>query len=172
MRYPAGMRAVSRFGITLGLTLVFATALASTACRDGGEPKRTNALPAGEAARVLIDRNWLDVWPATERDHLFVYRFTPAMGGGVFQDRTLFKGTFELFRFQTDGSSITFDLPETGEMVKTAFTIERVDGPEPFDLRLTLATDPRGPRTYFGRSAETANAADALLMPLPAPPSR
>jgi hypothetical protein len=162
MRYPASMRAAARLVILLGITAVLATA-----CRDGGSAARVKALPADEAARVLIDRNWLDLWPETERDHLFVYRFTPSMGGGVFQDRTLYKGTFELFRFGTDGASITFDLPETGETVKTGFTIERVDGPEPFDLRLTLATDPRGPRIYYGRRAETA--ADALLLPLSRP---
>lgn len=109
-----------------------------------------------EAKDLLIDRNWMDVYPKTERDHLFVYRFVPNMGGGVFQDRTLFKGTFELFMFKVErGDHIVFDLPETHEKVTSQFKIEQVDGPEPFDLKLTISTDPRGPHVYYGMRSET-----------------
>ena len=113
------------------------------------------AVPAEEAGRLLLDRNWLDRMPETERDHLFVYRFVPSMGGGVFQDRTLYKGTFELFSFTASGGKIRFVLHETKQDVTSGFTIERVDGPAPFDLKLTIPDDPRGPRVYFGMRAET-----------------
>src|SRR5437660_2762296 len=99
---------------------------------------------------LLIDRNWIDRMPRTERDKLHVYRFVPSMGGGVFQDRTLYKGTFELFHFQASADHIDFDLPETDTQVSSRYTIEAVDGPEPFDLKLTVADDPRGPHVYFG----------------------
>ncbi|MEO7735939.1 MAG: hypothetical protein ABIY55_33595, partial [Kofleriaceae bacterium] len=78
----------------------------------------------------------------------------PSMGGGVFQDRTLFKGTFELFMFKVDGDHIVFDLPETRQKVTSQFTIETVAGPAPFDLKLTIWSDPRGPHTYYGIRAE------------------
>ena len=93
--------------------------------------------------------------PETERDKLHVYRFVPNMGGGVFQDRTLYKGTFELFKFATHGDEINFDLPETHEKVTSRFRIEAVDGPAPFDLKLTIEADPRGPQVYYGIRAET-----------------
>jgi len=108
-----------------------------------------------DQAKLLLDRNWLDRMPQTERDHLFVYRFVPTMGGGVFQDRTLFKGTFELFTFAVDGGDIKFNLPETKEKLSRAFRIEEVDGPAPFDLKLTIEGDPRGPGVYFGSRSET-----------------
>lgn len=129
--------------------------LVSLMAACGGEAAKSRAVPADEAADVLINRNWLDVWPQSKDERLHVYRFTPAMGGGVFQDRTLFKGTFELFRFEIDGTVLELDLPETEERVRTEFRIERVSGPEPFDLRLTLPDSPRGPTVYYGRSAET-----------------
>lgn len=69
------------------------------------------------------------------------------MGGGVFQDRTLFKGTFELFMFEATGSEIRFNLPETKEKVTSDCTIERVDSPQPFDLKLKIPGDPRGPKS-------------------------
>ena len=117
---------------------------------------------ADEAKSLLIDRNWLDVYPKTERDKLHVYRFVPSMGGGVFQDRTLFKGIFELFSFTATGDAITFTLHETHDKVTSAYTIEKVSGPEPFDLKLTIADDPRGPKVYFGIRAETDRTGELL----------
>ena len=108
-----------------------------------------------EARKLLLDRNWIDVMPKTERDKLHVYRFVPNMGGGVFQDRTIFKGTFELFKFSTVRDEIHFDLLETHDEVTSKFHIETVDGPEPFDLKLTIDADPRGPHVYYGMRAET-----------------
>jgi hypothetical protein len=116
----------------------------------------SSQLSADDARDVLIDRNWIDRMPQTRTDQLHVYRFVPSMGGGVFQDRTLFKGTFELFMFKVEGGDhIVFDLPETHERVTSQFTIERVDGPAPFDLKLTLWRDPRGPHEYFSTRSET-----------------
>jgi hypothetical protein len=73
----------------------------------------------------------------------------------VFQDRTIFKGTFELFMFETTDKEIRFVLPETHERVTSGYRIEAVDGPKPFDLQLTIDGDPRGPKTYYGVRAET-----------------
>jgi len=72
------------------------------------------------------------------------------MGGGVFQDRTIYKGQFELFQFTVDGDQIQFDLPEKNERVISKFRIDKVDGPHPFDLKLTVENDPRGPTEYYG----------------------
>jgi hypothetical protein len=116
----------------------------------------SSQLSADDARDVLIDRNWIDRMPQTTTDRLHVYRFVPSMGGGVFQDRTLYKGTFELFTFKVErGDHIVFDLPETREKVASRFTIERVAGPAPFDLKLTLWSDPRGAREYFSIRSET-----------------
>jgi hypothetical protein len=110
--------------------------------------------------------------PETERDHLFVYRFVPSMGGGVFQDRTLYKGTFELFSFTVDGDRLRFVLHETKQDVTSRFTIESVDGPAPFDLKLTIPDDPRGPRTYFSWRGETDRDGSLLQQRLSATAAR
>src|SRR3954469_9042981 len=120
--------------ILLALTLLAACSSSKSASIEGDEAKR-----------LLIDRNWLDRMPETERDKLHVYRFVPNMGGGVYQDRTIFKGTFELFNFGVDGDHIVFDLLETHDKVRSQFKIEDVDGPGNFDLKLTVYSDPRGP---------------------------
>jgi hypothetical protein len=129
-------------------------ACALAACSS--KPSASARVADDEARRLLIDRNWLDRMPESKHDQLHVYRFVPKMGGGVFQDRTLYKGTFELFTFQVRGDRIEFSLPETGDKVTSRFRIETVDGPQPFDLKLSIADDPRGPHVYYGMRDETS----------------
>lgn len=136
-------------------TLLVASVLAALAVTACSSNSRSRQLSASDARDVLIDRNWIDRMPESTTDRLHVYRFVPSMGGGVYQDRTLFKGTFELFLFKVERDRIAFQLPETREKVTSSFTIERVDGPAPFDLRLTIASDPRGPHVYYGMRSET-----------------
>lgn len=125
--------------------------LALAACSHKSTDHR---IAKDEAQKLLIDRNWIDHWPTSKTDKLHVYRFVPTMGGGVFQDRTVFKGTFELFQFSLDGDQIQFDLPETGERVRSQYRIDKVDGPHPFDMKLTVYNDPRGPIDYYGILSE------------------
>ena len=134
------------------MRIALALVVALTACSSAPTSSRVSA---EDAKQLLIDRNWMDRMPETDRDHLFVYRFVPNMGGGVFQDRTLFKGTFELFSFSATGDKINFELHETKDSVSSPYTIEKVEGPEPFDLKLTITDDPRGPKVYFGMRGET-----------------
>lgn len=134
-------------------TLLAASALAALAFA-GACSSKSSRLSTDDARDMLIDRNWIDRMPETNKDRLHVYRFVPTMGGGVFQDRTIFKGSFELFMFKVDRDRIVFDLPETQQHVTSPFRIESVDGPAPFDLKLTITDDPRGPKTYYGMRAE------------------
>jgi hypothetical protein len=139
-------------------------ALVATAACSSHTPPAADQVSTTDAAQLLINRNWLDVMPETKHDRLHVYRFVPSMGGGVFQDRTIFKGTFELFKFTVDKDKIHFDLPETDDEVTSRFKIEKVKGPKPFDLKLTISDDPRGPHIYYGVRAETDFASDDSLM--------
>ena len=147
--------------------LLCALAVAAACGRDKAPEVRT--LPPDEAAEVLINRNWLDRWPTEEQERLHVYRFTPSMGGGVFQDRTLFAGHFELFTYQVEGEHLTIQWPNSKEEDRMVFRVQRVSGPAPFDLRLELTTPSRGPRTYYGRSVETGAAAVDPFGPLASP---
>jgi hypothetical protein len=124
------------------------------ACSSGTKAQ-SRIVDDGEARKLLLDRNWIERMPETERDRFHVYRFVPSMGGGVFQDRTIFKGTFELFQFETAADEIRFNLLETHQKVVSKFRIEEVDGPDPFDLKLTIDADPRGPQVYYGMRSET-----------------
>jgi hypothetical protein len=147
------------------LVLLLLAGMSGCAREPGAARETAVAVAPEEAARLLIDRNWLDIWPRSETQRLHVFRFTPAMGGGVYQDRTLYKGTFELFRFGATPTTIVFDMPETREIIHTGYRIERVSGPEPFDLRLTLDVSPRGPRVFHGRSVESGASGESDFLP-------
>ncbi|MSP58792.1 MAG: hypothetical protein EXR72_00345 [Myxococcales bacterium] len=114
-------------------------------------------LPEGEARALLIDRNWIDRLPEGHGDRLHVFRFVPRMGGGVYQDRTLFAGQFELFTFEHTGDEIRFRLPHAGERKTVRYRIETLAPDQahgPLDLRLTLEGSPRGPSVYYGGRTE------------------
>lgn len=149
--------------IVTALTVLSLAAVAG--CGRESSPPR--GVPAADAAELLIDRNWLDSWPQDKDDHLRVYRFVPSMGGGVYQDRTVFKGSFELFQFTTDGKAIEFHFPHDGLRRHSDYRIERVDGPEPFDLKLTVEGDARGPGTYWGMTSDKLTDLDVLLQQRP-----
>lgn len=129
----------------------------------GNDAPKAKRLSARDAEVALTERNWLDRWPETKQDRLHVYRFVPKMGGGVFQDRTIYKGEFELFQFEAGDGAIDFHFPETKERVSSAYLIERVTGHPPFDLRLVIADDPRGPGVYWGRSDDRGAALDPFV---------
>jgi hypothetical protein len=122
-----------------------AFALLLAACGSSGE-----AVPAERARGELVNRNWIDVWPESKDDRLHVYRFVPSMGGGVYQDRNVFEGSFELFTFEASGETLRFAFPGREEAHETAYRIERVEGPAPFTHRLVLEDSPRGPGVYYG----------------------
>lgn len=113
-------------------------------------------VPAEEARRLLIDRNWIDEMPKGDRDRLHVFRFIPQMGGGVYQDRTIYAGSFELFRFDATGEEIRFYLPHQREHAQAQYRIDVLQPGEKegFDLRLRLDKSPRGPATYYGWRSE------------------
>lgn len=131
--------------IVLSLSLGLLALSGSAGCSG----KKLAAVPADEAQRLLLDRNWLDRVPETARDRLHVFRFVPSMGGGVYQDRTLFAGTFELFSFEHDAQRIRFHLHHTGEEASARYTIERLPGDSPLDLHLHIEDSPRGPHDYY-----------------------
>jgi hypothetical protein len=132
-------------------------------CSGGG---KADLEPPDAARRLLLDRNWLDRLPDGPQDRLHVFRFVPRMGGGVFQDRTLYAGTFELFHFDQDGQRIHFRMPHTGEDVRAQFSIEHLHAPEessPFELHLHIEGSPRGPLDYYSLRGEGSADLDASL---------
>lgn len=152
--------------ITLLASAVTGSLLCLVALGAGchGKPRAT-ALPPEDAQKLLLDRNWLDRLPETAHDRLHVFRFVPSMGGGVYQDRTLFAGQFELFNFDHDGQTIHFHLRHTGEERSAAYTIDQVPEDSALELHLHLADSPRGPSDYYSPRGMHGAGSDKDLEP-------
>jgi hypothetical protein len=162
-------------------TLIAASLAALSLAAGCSRSTPKNALAPDDARQLLIDRNWIDRAPETPSDKLHVFRFVPTMGGGVYQDRTLYAGQFELFTYDVSNDEIVFALPHTGESARTRYTIEKLAAPrgtglaaareEPqprdakpqFDLKLTLEASPRGPSIYYGWTSDKADDLDGTL---------
>ena len=106
----------------------------------------------------------MDRWPTGEDDRLYVYRFTPDMGGGVYQDRTLFSGRFELFTYDLAPGRLTIRWHDRGTVETVPFRVMEVKGPKPFDLKLEVEGTAIGPKTFYGRRSETASAAESFWL--------
>lgn len=146
------LRSIASYSLALLLPLL---SIGGVASLSGCSKSQQQLVPAQQAQSLLLDRNWIDRLPESPRDRLHVFRFVPTMGGGVFQDRTLFAGHFELFTFDHDGDTIRFHLHHTGDEHKSGYTIDRLperspDGsPNPLELHLHLSDTPRGPSDYY-----------------------
>jgi hypothetical protein len=153
---PRRPASTPRLRALLGLGLVAALV---AGCSGKSKPA---ALPPEEAQRLLLDRNWLDRLPESPTDRLHVFRFVPSMGGGVYQDRTLYAGTFELFTFEHDGQHIRFHLHHTGQEASAGYTIDRMLGDGPLELHLHISDSPRGPHDYYSIRGMQATGEAAL----------
>ena len=166
--FPTPRSTVLLGGLALVLGLSFTTGcLMPQSCAS--DDRETVVVSDSEAARLLINRNWVHRWPTSKDDRIHVYRFVPEMGGGVYQDRTLFLGYFELFHFKARDGGLGFYFPDMEERSRSRFRIERVDGPGPSDLRLTIESPPRGPGVYYSierHTGATGHELDAQLATL------
>src|SRR5687768_14210167 len=99
-------------------TVILAVALAalSSSCsRDAASPPR---VADNDSAQLLHRRVWLDEEPRTEHDRFHILFFDREKTG-VYQDRTVWKGEFELFRYQARDGGLVLKLPGSKRVVKT-----------------------------------------------------
>jgi hypothetical protein len=144
----------------------------STACKH--DASRPPSVAKDEAATLLHRRIWLDHEPKSgdERFHVLVFDKGKS---GIYQDRSVWKGSFELFRYETDHGRLTFKLPGSKKVVKTAFRIERARRGEA-DVHLVIDEPADGPKEYWGykmeRRAADADSDTDVAPPTPTPGSR
>ena len=128
--------------------LVVATAvLSAAACSRDASPR--GSLPPDEATAILDKRIWLDKEPRGQGDHFHVLFFDRRESAGAFQHRTIWKGDFELFKYEAQKGQMKLVLPGSSKRVQTGFTIERAKRGNA-DVKLTLEKTPRGPTVYYG----------------------
>lgn len=128
-------------------TILLAVALAALSSACSGDHASTRVTD-GDARQLLYKRVWLDEEPRTESQRFHVLVFDKRKSG-IYQDRTIWKGAFELFRYKADGSGLSLELPGSDREVKTGYKIERVKHGQA-DVRLTIDKPADGPSVYYG----------------------
>lgn len=132
----------------IATAVVVAAVLSQAACsRDHARPH--GGLPPDEAAALLSRRVWLDKEPRGPRDIFHIVIFDRDHAMGVFQDRTIWKGTFEAFKYEAQRGQLDVVLPGSNKRVKTTFTVERARRGDA-DVKLTLGGAVFGPTVYYG----------------------
>jgi hypothetical protein len=139
------------FGYSTAMRTTIAAAIVAVsltaACSQKATPQR-EPLPPDQAAELLHQRIWLDKEPRGQNDvfHLFVFDEGQL---GIYQDRTIWKGKFEMFIYEAEGKTIEMRLPGSRKIVKTSFTVEKSKRGEA-DVKLTLDKPFEGPKEYYG----------------------
>jgi hypothetical protein len=129
-------------------TIAAAIVAVSLTAACGKTAPQRDPLPPGEAAELLHKRIWLDTEPRgwSDKFHLLVF---DGDHSGVYQDRTVWKGTFEVFIYEADGKTLDLRLPGSKKTVKTTFSIEKAKRGEA-DVKLTIDKPFDGPTSYYG----------------------
>ncbi len=124
-----------------------AVTLALAACSRDAAPRQA-PLPPDEATTLLAQRIWLDQEPRGPSDKFNVLVFD-GQRSGVVQERTIWKGSFEVFVYEADRGRLNIKLPGSRKQLKTGFSIERAKRGDA-DVKLTLDKAPAGPTVYYG----------------------
>src|SRR5260221_6433183 len=71
--------------------------------------------PAHTDSALLQDRLWIDHMPRNERDTIQVFAALTEQPVGVFQAASMWKGQYELFRYESHGDELRVVYPQNGD---------------------------------------------------------
>ena len=99
---------------------------------------------------ILRDRIWIDHLPRSEREPIQTFVILKDNPGGAFNSASMWKGTYELFRYEMQGRQIRMDFPQTGDRdnVRVEASKCRENG---MDYCLTIEGSSRGVKRYYSR---------------------
>lgn len=121
---------------------------------------RTDAVVETSDAKLVADRIWLDHLPRNERETINVFLLLSEDSVGVYQAASMWKGTYEGFRFELGGEELRLVFPQTGEREKVRVKARRCKE-QGMDYCLDLDGGSRGVRRYYSREGWEIGSLDA-----------
>jgi hypothetical protein len=115
--------------------------------RGGGSGDEAAAL---DDSKLVLDRIWIDHMPKNERDQISVFAAISDEPIGVFQTASVWKGHFELFRYEARGNEIRIHYPQNNDREKVTTKAQRCSERD-FDYCLELDGASRGVKRYYSR---------------------
>jgi hypothetical protein len=109
---------------------------------------RAEAPAPAQHAELIENRIWIDHMPRTERDTIQVFLTIDEEGMGIFQASSMWKGSYELFRYEGHGGELRVVFPQTGERETLKAKATRCND-SGFDFCLDLDGGTRGVKRYY-----------------------
>jgi len=105
-------------------------------------------IAAKSDAKLVKDRLWVDHIPRSDRDTIQVFAALSEDPVGVFQSASMWKGQYELFRYESNGEEFRIVYPQDGkrESVKLVATECNQNG---MDYCLEVKGSSRGTKRYY-----------------------
>jgi hypothetical protein len=122
--------------------LVAAVAVSGWRWQRGGEPSAS--------ASLFADRMWLDHVPRNDKDTFQAFFAVTAQATGVFQAASVWRGKYELFRYEANGGEVRVIYPQTGER-ETVHVKARRCNENGMDYCLEVDGASRGVKRYYSR---------------------
>ena len=130
---------------------LFATA--AIAMAGYGVYRWTDSTPAPtrDATHEMVkDRLWVDHLPRTERDTIQVFAALTEQPVGVFQAASMWKGQYELFRYESRGDEFRIIYPQNGDREAVTLKATRCNKGG-MDYCLEVRGSSRGVKQYYSQ---------------------
>ncbi len=129
--------------------LVIAVAVLGLCTAGCGKHYKVVAKYSGDAARnMLLNRPWLDEYPAKPEQKFMAYVFSDELVGVHDRADSAYRHLLEIFTFRVDPEKILYLFPHDQRKAESTYRIEKIQGGH-FNLKLTMMKDPQmGGKTY------------------------
>jgi hypothetical protein len=111
--------------------------------RSSGGPSEESTNP-----KLAYNRLWIDHMPRSERDLVNIFVMIDDESMGVFQATTVWRGAYELFRYEGNGEEVRIHYPQTNEKVKAKVRAKKCND-NGFDFCLEVDGATRGVKKYY-----------------------
>ncbi|HWU91119.1 MAG TPA: hypothetical protein VN253_27825 [Kofleriaceae bacterium] len=101
-------------------------------------------------SKLALDRIWIDHMPKNERDQVSAFLAITDEPLGIFQTTSVWKGRFEMFRYEARGDELRIHYPQDNERERVKVNAHRCDEDD-FDYCLELDGASRGVKRYYSR---------------------
>lgn len=106
---------------------------------------------ADRGQKLVYDRLWVDHLPKDDRDTINVFAAITDDPIGIFQSTSMWKGAFEVFRYENAGDGkIVLQYPQTRDKERAAYRA-RSCSEKGFDFCMELDGASRGVKRYFSQ---------------------
>jgi hypothetical protein len=121
----------------------------------------------GDAAKnLLLNKPWLDEYPAKPEQRFMAYVFTDESVGVHDKADSAYRHMVEIFLLKATADRINYLFPHDRRKADTAYKLERISGDRYFNLKVTIEQDPQsGGKTYIYFSNTEWNVKSERSMP-------